>query len=69
MFSLQDNLNGGELDGENTSDTHRVVRRRDPTKLENALSTKVTLEEEAILVEHARPYAYLQTGAIYSPPC
>ena len=53
------------FDEENNTDWY--MQFHIPTKLENALPTKVTLEEEAILVEHARPYAYLQTGAIRPP--
>ena len=50
------------FDEENNTDWY--MQFHIPTKSENALPTKITLEEEAILVEHARPYAYLQTGAI-----
>ena len=53
------------FDEENNTDWY--MQFHIPTKLENALPTKVTFEEEAILVEHARPYAYLQTGAIRPP--
>ena len=34
-----------------------------PTKYEERIPIKLTLDEEVILVEHARPYAYLQTGS------
>ena len=53
------------FDEENNTDWY--MQFHIPTKSENALPTKITLEEEAILVEHARPYAYLQTGAIRPP--
>ena len=36
-------------------------------KSEKLLPTKLTLYDEAILVEHARPYAFLQTGSIRPP--
>jgi len=38
-----------------------------PAKAERVLPTKLTVDEEAILVEHARPYAFLQTGSIRPP--
>ena len=36
-------------------------------KSERVLPTKLSVDEEAILVEHARPYAVLQTGSIRPP--
>ena len=53
------------LDEEN--DTDWYMQFHVPTKSERALPTKVTLDDEVILVEHARPYAYLQTGS-FRPP-
>ena len=53
------------FDEENNTDWY--MQFHIPTKSENALPTKMTLDDDAILVEHARPYAYLQTGAIRPP--
>ena len=53
------------FDEENNTDWY--MQFHIPTKSEKALPTKMTLDDEAILVEHARPYAYLQTGAIRPP--
>ena len=38
-----------------------------PAKSERVLPTKLIVDEEAILIEHARPYAVLQTGSIRPP--
>ena len=38
-----------------------------PAKSERVLPTKLSVDEETILVEHARPYAVLQTGSIRPP--
>ena len=53
------------FDEENNTDWY--MQFHIPTKSEKALPTKLTLDEEVILVEHARPYAYLQTGSIRPP--
>ena len=38
-----------------------------PAKSENLLPTKIRIDEETILIEHARPYAVLQTGSVRPP--
>ena len=38
-----------------------------PAKSERVLPTKLSVDEETILVEHARPYAVLQTGSVRPP--
>ena len=38
-----------------------------PAKSERLLPTKISVDEETILVEHARPYAALQTGSVRPP--
>ena len=38
-----------------------------PAKSEKVLPTKLSCDEETILVEHARPYAVLQTGSVRPP--
>ena len=52
------------FDEENNTDWY--MQFHIPTKSENALPTKMTLDDEAMLVD-ARPCAYLQTGAIRPP--
>ena len=49
------------------SNTDWYMQFHIPAKSERVLPTKLTVEEEAILVEHARPYAFLQTGSIRPP--
>ena len=53
------------FDEENNTDWY--MQFHIPTKSEKVLPTKLTLFDEAILVEHARPYAFLQTGSIRPP--
>ena len=53
------------FDEENNTDWY--MQFHIPAKSEKALPTKMTLDDEVILVEHARPYAYLQTGSIRPP--
>ena len=53
------------FDEENNTDWY--MQFHIPTKSEKVLPTKLTLDDEAILVEHARPYAFLQTGSIRPP--
>ena len=38
-----------------------------PAKSEKVLPTKLSVDDETILVEHARPYAVLQTGSVRPP--
>ena len=38
-----------------------------PAKSERLLPTKISFEEETMLVEHARPYAVLQAGSVRPP--
>ena len=49
------------------SNTDWYMQFHIPAKSERVLPTKLTVDEEAILVEHARPYAFLQTGSIRPP--
>ena len=49
------------------SNTDWYMQFHIPAKSENVLPTKLIVDEEAILVEHARPYAVLQTGSIRPP--
>ena len=49
------------------SNTDWYMQFHIPTKAERVLPTKLTVDDEAILVEHARPYAFLQTGSIRPP--
>ena len=53
------------FDEENNTDWY--MQFHIPTKYEEKLPIKLTLDEEVILVEHARPYAYLQTGSRRPP--
>ena len=53
------------FDEENNTDWY--MQFHIPTKYEEKLPIKLTLDEEVILVEHARPYAYLQTGSSRPP--
>ena len=49
------------------SNTDWYMQFHIPSKLEKILPTKLTFDDEEILVEHARPYAFLQTGSIRPP--
>ena len=49
------------------SNTDWYMQFHIPAKSERVLPTKLTVDEEAILVAHARPYAFLQTGSIRPP--
>ena len=49
------------------SNTDWYMQFHIPAKSERVLPTKLIVDEEAILVEHARPYAVLQTGSIRPP--
>ena len=49
------------------SNTDWYMQFHIPAKSERVLPTKLTVEEEAILVEHARPFSFLQTGSIRPP--
>ena len=53
------------FDEENNTDLY--MQFHIATKYEEKLPIKLTLDEEVILVEHARPYAYLQTGSRRPP--
>ena len=53
------------FDEENNTDWY--MQFHTPTKYEEKLPIKLTLDEEVILVEHARPYACLQTGSRRPP--
>ena len=49
------------------SNTDWYMQFHIPAKAEKVLPTKLIVDEETILVEHARPYAFLQTGSIRPP--
>ena len=49
------------------SNTDWYMQFHIPAKSEKVLPTKLTFDGEVILVEHARPYAFLQTGSIRPP--
>ena len=49
------------------SNTDWYMQFHIPANAEKLLPTKLNVDEEAILVEHARPYAFLQTGSIRPP--
>ena len=53
------------FDEENNTDWY--MQFHIPAKSERVLPTKLNFNEETILVEHARPYAVLQTGSIRPP--
>ena len=53
------------FDEENNTDWY--MQFHIPAKSERVLPTKLSVDEETILVEHARPYAVLQTGSIRPP--
>ena len=53
------------FDEENNTDWY--MQFHIPAKSERVLPTKLIVDKEVILVEHARPYAVLQTGSIRPP--